>query len=69
MQDMLQMYGLDFNPAQLVTQFACYKLAINLQKVAEVHSKIFFVQPNQMLTVLQKGEADTDIFRDSSRQP
>lgn len=49
--------------------FACWKPAINLQKVIEVHSKIFFVQPNQMLTVLQKGEADTNVFHDSSSQP
>lgn len=49
--------------------FACFRPAINLQKVTEVHSKIFFLQPNQMLTVLQKGEADINVFHYSSGQP
>lgn len=49
--------------------FACFRPAINLQKVTEVHSKIFFLQPNQMLAVLKKGEADINVFHDSSSQP
>lgn len=67
-QDVLQMYGLDFNPVQLVTHLCLFQASYQFAK-GHWGPFIFFLQPNQMLTVLQKGEADINVFRYSSGQP